>query len=343
MSTRFCLSIIALGALAAAAGISAPGEDPMAKAAIAFLESLDEEQREKCTFAFDDTERRNWQAAPMGDAGVRFDTLSEEQQSEVRDLLKGALSAEGLKAVDGVRRLEGILVAMEKARGQVSRFHGPGRYFLTVCGAPASSAPWGWRIEGHHLSFTFTSVRGEWTAHGPLFVGSQPALVRGGEHDGFRLLGSQDDNVRALYLSLDAKQQELATDQGELPGNVLLLPGLDQGFDNPGGLVASEMTEKQRATLEKALFEWADWLRPDLAQAEKGRIRSGITKTRLLWRGEPGRDEPHYWRIVGPHFAIEYAAPERDPDHVHALWRDTKNDFGGDLLKRHLEKDHGGR
>ncbi len=343
MSKRLLAVLLFLGVTAIAAELTSTTSDPMATAANELLASLSEEQRDRCAYPFDDAERRHWQAAPMGDAGIRLDTLSEAQQAQVRALLKSVLSSDGLATVDGVRVLEGILVAMEKERGQVSRFHGPGRYFVTVYGDPSTQAAWGWRLEGHHLSMTFTCVNDRWTAHGPLFVGSQPAHVHGGKHDGTRLLGKKDDDVRTLFASLDAAQSAKATDQGDIPGNILLAPGEDQGFDEPGGIVASDLTSEQREALQKALFDWASWLRPDLAQREKQRMKRGLDQTRLLWRGGTGIDAPHYWRIVGPHFAIEYAAPERDPDHVHALWRDIENDFGGNLLKRHLELDHGDR
>lgn len=340
MSIRPLALLLFFGVSAITAG-RAPS-DPMAFAASAFLASLDEDQRAACTHGFDEAERRNWQPAPFGVAGVRLDALTETQTARARALLRSALSETGVATVDGVLVLEGILVAMEAANGRPSRLHGPGRYFFTVCGDPGGDAPWGWRVEGHHLSLTFTCKNGEWTAHGPLFVGSQPARVKGGEHDGMRLLGAKDAGVRDLLASLDGEQRAQAVVAGKLPGNVLLVPGEDEGFAEPRGLAGADLTAAQRAALTSILSDWADWLRADLAVAEKERMKAGLDETRLLWMGDTGVDDPHYWRIVGPHFAIEYAAPERDPDHVHALWRDTENDFGGALLRRHLEEHHSG-
>ncbi len=334
-----------LAMLATSEPLARSTQDPVSDAASAFLDSLDETQRAACTYEFSDAERKNWQPVPFGTAGVKLEDLSETQRERLRELLKSVLSEEGLATVDGVMVLEAILVAIEQERGRASRFHGAERYFITIYGDPASAdteanAPWAWRIEGHHLSFTFTCKAGEWVAHGPLFVGSQPARVQGGEHDAMRLLGSKDDNVRALIGMLDAEQRARAVGEQRVPGNVVLTPGRDDGFGEPRGLPASEMTQIQRAALLRAISEWAKWLRKDLAEAEVERMRDSLEKTTLYWLGGMGVDEPHYWRIVGPHFSIEYAAPERDPDHVHALWRDLENDFGGDLLRRHLEKHH---
>lgn len=315
--------------------------DPMAAQAIAFLDSLSDEQRAACTFEFADPERRHWQAAPMGDAGVRLDEMSEVQREAAHNLLKSALSAQGLSSVDDVMVLERILVKMAEARGQSGGLLAVDRYFITIYGDPKGDDVWGWRIEGHHLSMTFTCKNQAWTAHGPLFVGAQPARVVGGEHDGKRVLGSTDDHVRRLFLSLTDAQRTEAIVEGRLPRNVILLPGQDKGFEKPQGLAGSEMSADQRSALFVAITQWAKMLRVDLAEAEIERMKAGLDVTRVMWMGEVGVDEPHYWRITGPHFAIEYAAPQRDPDHVHALWRDTSNDFGGALLRRHLEEHHG--
>ena len=326
-----------------AAEAASQKSDPMAVAASALLESLDAQQRAACLYDFDHAERRHWQPVPFGDAGVRLDKMTKPQRAKVRALLQSALSQAGVATVDGVLTLEKILIALMAERGRRGRMLAVDRYFVTVYGDPRAAAPWGWRIEGHHLSMTFTCKNGKWTAHGPIFVGSQPARVKGGEHDGMRLLGRKDDNVRGFLASLDDKQRAKAVADDKLPGNILLVPGKDQGFAHPRGLAGADLTPSQRTALFRILADWADWLRIDLAQAEQKRMKAGLNDTRFLWLGGIGVDEPHYWRIVGPHFALEYAAPERDPDHVHALWRDTENDFGGDLLRRHLEQHHSGR
>ena len=332
------LSVVTIPAASAA-----PNHDRMAVAASALLESFDEQQRAASVFDFDHAERRHWQPVPMGTAGVRLDEMTEPQRANVRTLLRSVLSEAGVATVDGVLLLEKIHLSLMPDRGRGNRLLAVDRYFVTVYGDPRTGDPWGWRIEGHHLSMTFTCKNSEWTAHGPIFVGSQPARVKGGEHDGMRLLGGKDDSVRSFLTSLDAKQRAKALADDKLPGNILLLPGKDQGFPQPRGLAGADLTRAQRAALFKILTDWADWLRVDLASAERKRMKAGLDETRLLWLGGIGVDAPHYWRIVGPHFAIEYAAPERDPDHVHALWRDTENDFGGALLRRHLEQHHSGQ
>jgi hypothetical protein len=330
------IAAVALGRSPAHRGVAGGAADAAAEAARAFLAALDPEQRAAAVFDFDDAERTNWQPVPYGEAGVRLADLDERERALLRELVASVLSERGLATVDGVRMLEGLLVEIEAAAGRPSPFHGAERYFLTVFGDPAGAGTWSMRFEGHHLSLTFTFARGAWTAHGPIFVGAQPARVVGGERDGFRLLGAHDDAVRALVAGLTAEQRARAVLADDLPGNVLLVPGNDEGCTDERGLLGADLDAEQRAQLLSAIELWAGLLRPDLAEAELSRVRDGLAATRLVWIGGSAPHEPHYWRISGPHATLEYVAPEFDPDHVHALWRDPTRDFGGDLLRAHL-------
>ena len=46
-------------------------------------------------------------------------------------------------------------------------------------------------------------------------------------------------------------------------------------------------------------------------------------------------------RDRGRTFAIEYDNTQNDANHVHAVWRDFKGDFGRDILAEHLRAGHG--
>lgn len=56
---------------------------------------------------------------------------------------------------------------------------------------------------------------------------------------------------------------------------------------------------------------------------------------RFGWAGAAERGKPHYYRIQGPKFLIEYDASQNDGNHVHTVWRDFSGDFGRDLLRQH--------
>jgi hypothetical protein len=60
----------------------------------------------------------------------------------------------------------------------------------------------------------------------------------------------------------------------------------------------------------------------------------------FAWFGpdEPGRG--HYYAVRGPTFVIEYDNTQNDANHVHSVWRELANDWGEDLLARHLAAAH---
>ena len=79
--------------------------------------------------------------------------------------------------------LENVLGVLEAAERAAAGRQGGGivrdpvRYFVTVFGNPSGRDPWGWRVEGHHVSLHFTVVNGNVVADPPSFFGSNPAEV----------------------------------------------------------------------------------------------------------------------------------------------------------------------
>ena len=70
---------------------------------------------------------------------------------------------------------------------------------------------------------------------------------------------------------------------------------------------------------------------PGLARVAEGPFEA----VRFAWAGTPGRGGPHYYRVQGVHFLIEYDASQNDSNHIHTVWRDFTGDFGRDLLREH--------
>ena len=66
-----------------------------------------------------------------------------------------------------------------------------------------------------------------------------------------------------------------------------------------------------------ALFAVALALAPGLASADEATAR--------------GR--PHYYRVQGPTFLIEF--DNSGGNHIHTVWHDFEGDFGRDLLREH--------
>jgi hypothetical protein len=63
----------------------------------------------------------------------------------------------------------------------------------------------------------------------------------------------------------------------------------------------------------------------------------GMDAVRFTWIGSSDRGEPHYYRVQGPGFLIEYDNTQNGANHAHLVWRDFAGDFGRDLLRAHYD------
>jgi hypothetical protein len=313
----------------------------MADAGQAFLIGLSPELRARASLAFDDPNRLDWHFVPRQRTGVALGELDDAQRSAAMALLRSGLSEQGARKAEGVLQLEAVLREMESARGGDPSRRDPGLYHLIVFGSPSPERPWGWRFEGHHVSLNFCSITGEVATATPSFLGAQPATVSGGPNDGLRVLAAEEDLARELVASLDAEQRATAVRERDVPADVILGPARAAEPLEPQGIEASALDAEQRALLLRLLEAYVGNLEPSLAAREMERIRSaGIERLHFLWIGATAPGQPHYYRIQGPTFVIELDNVQDRANHVHTLWRDLENDFGGDLLRRHHEQEH---
>src|SRR5262249_30101319 len=146
------------------------------------------------------------------------------------------------------------------------------------------------------------------------------------------------DLGRELLMSLDEGQRAKAIIEREVPRDILLSPGRKSAeLGEPVGLAASEMSDAQRVGLMRLIEEYARNLKEDLAEERLARVHEGGREgeIRFAWIGSAEPGKPHYYRVQGAHFIIEYDTTQNDPNHVHTVWRDPERDFGEDLLREH--------
>ena len=66
-------------------------------------------------------------------------------------------------------------------------------------------------------------------------------------------------------------------------------------------------------------------------------MRAGAARTiRVGWAGSTRPREPHYFRIQGANFLIEF--DNSGGNHIHSVWRDFDGDFGRDVLREHYRR-----
>lgn len=309
----------------------------MAVAADVFLTSLRDGDRKKVTYPFDDNHRLDWQFIPKKRPGLSFGDLKLHQTLLATALLQTGLSHRGYSTSMQVMALENVLHEMENLNPK----RDPTKYHLFIFGEPSTEKTWGWRIEGHHLSISFTIVDGKRIASTPLFLGASPATVKTGDLKGMRALGMQEDLGRKLIKSLSLKQKEAALVAPKAPRDVINGPGVVAKALQPIGLLAGAMTPPQRENLQALIESIVRQVRPEIADADLQEIeQAGFDHVSFAWMGAIGAGKPHYFRIQGPTFILEYDNTQNNANHVHIVWRDFKNDFGQDLLKQHYETQH---
>jgi uncharacterized protein DUF3500 len=349
MRLRLTLSVVAGLALMALAFTGEPPRadlakvsEEMASAALSFWKGLSPDQQAKAKFELDNAERKNWHFIPRERKGLPLKDLNPDQRKLAHDLLATGLSKSGFEKATTIMSLETILKEMEGPSGKMVR--DPELYYFSIFGVPDGKGTWGWRVEGHHISLNYTIVGGKAISATPCFLGSNPGLVKQGPRKGVRVLGNDEEMGRALAKSLNDGQKEsaiISKDAMKDFKEILLVPGKKVEPLAPAGIAWAKLEAKQQEQLWTLIREYANRLRGELAEQDLAKIeQSGKDKLAFAWAGglEPG--EGHYYRVQGPTFAIEYDNVQNGANHVHSVWHDAVDNFGENLLKRHLEQDH---
>jgi hypothetical protein len=312
-----------------------------AEAALSFLAALPDVQLRRAMIAFDDAARSDWHYVPRERPGVRLGDLDEKARAAAQGLFSAALSAKGLAKLEGVLALEALLRELASAGGRTPpSWRDPGNYYLCLFGDPGADDPWGWRIEGHHLSLSFTSAGGGF-ALTPHFIGAEPTRADVPGRAGLRVLGAEEDLALELLESLDDAQRALALRPEDPPEDILFGPAGDPFAIEPAGIAAPQLEPKQRALLERLVGEVIGNLEPELAAAARQRLDAeGLDSLHFVWLGARSIEEPHYWRVQGERSVIELDNVQSGGHHAHLVWRDLERDFGGDLLRSHRAAEH---
>jgi hypothetical protein len=304
----------------------------MSDAAAALLASLSADQRAAAHFSFGDAERLNWHFIPRARRGLPLRDMAVGQRDLVRALLRTGLSSGGMRKVEDIISLEVVLREM----GGNPAVRDPELYFVSIFGDPAGSGPWGWRFEGHHLSLNYTVIDGAPVAWAPAFLGANPAEVRGGSRAGLRALAAEEELARALVRSLNDAQRRQAVVNVRAPSDILTGNARQVDPLEPAGISITDLRPQQVDALVRLLDEYLGRMSDDLAASRRARIEaSDLSRIAFAWAGSLEAGEPHYYRIQGPSFLVEYDNTQNNANHIHSVWRDFDGDFGRDLLRDH--------
>jgi hypothetical protein len=158
---------------------------------------------------------------------------------------------------------------------------------------------------------------------------------------GLRTLAREQDLGHALALGMNDAQRRRMLIAAQSLGDIVTGPGRGEALTSPAGVPATDLDGAQRELLVRLTQEYARNMRAELADDELRRIRdAGIERLHFAWAGPTDPGKAHYYRIHGPTVLIEFDDTQNDANHIHAVYRDPRRDFGADLLRAHYAHGH---
>jgi Protein of unknown function (DUF3500) len=306
----------------------------MREAAARFLDSLGGETRRRATFPFDDAERLRWhwtipELVPRN--GLPLGAMTPAQRRRALELLRVSSSAAGYRKSLDIVRLQGVL----RQAGISGSSFDPERYFVSVFGDPDGSAPWGWRFEGHHLSRHYTVVRDRVGVY-PFFLGAWPTRATsayGGLPRGYRTMPREEDAAREIVRSLGSRERSRVIFQRESLTDHVTQNRPRVAPLEPVGVALGQLGPRQRRLAVEIMSTYLAILPSAPARRARDRIeRAGTDRIRFAWAGALVPNEPHYYRLQGPTFLLEFDNSRNDGTHIHSVWREFREDFGRHLV-----------
>jgi hypothetical protein len=310
----------------APAATSLPGTTPTAGPAVntlindiairatRYLDSLDQSQRTKSTYAFNDPELTRWHWTTPRNVprnGLPLREMGTSQRDLAFALLQTSLSAYGLqKSLD--------IISLQNDLG-----NDPELYYLTVFGTPGVE-PWGWRWEGHHLSRRFNVINGKLSVT-PFFLGAWPTV----NNAGLKAMEREEWASRELVTSMDDNQRVIAIFQQKTLTRHITQ---NEAYVTPLetiGIATSNLNTDQQTLVMEIIHKYLDTL-PDLVAASHlDRLQAaGFENIYFGWAGSLEAQRPYYYRLQGPTFLLEHDNSRNAGTHIHSVWRDFAEDFG---------------
>ncbi|MEM9834618.1 MAG: DUF3500 domain-containing protein [Bacteroidota bacterium] len=310
------------------------------EAAQQFRQTLDQGQQSQLTYDFEDDERYNWHFVPRDRNGLPLKAMTEEQREAAMSLLKLSLSETGYQKAQNVMELENVLRSVED-RPANDTYRDPINYYFTIFGNPQPGEAWGWRLEGHHLSLNFSSLSNEIVSATPTFFGANPANVPRGPKKGWRVLQPEEDVARTLVKSLNQEQLTTALIAEEAYPDIVTGTEIEAQVGDLEGLPYAEMNNEQQEQLMQLLEVYYNAHRAEVAEKSLESIQeTGLENIHFAWAGGLEVGDPHYYRLQGSTFVIEYDNTQNNANHIHTVIRDLENDWGENVLKTHYEEAH---
>ena len=297
----------------------------MSEAGRAFLATLDESQRDKALEELTSAERKKWTNLPQrsGNGGIALGKCSEEQVKAFCDLMATLLSKKGYDKMCHVMLADDQLLE----GGNPRPGFGTEDFFVVLFGEPSASEPWGFQLDGHHLGLNL-SIHGDKITLAPSHTGTQPVKFKIGDKE-IRPLAGENDVAFELVGSLSDDQRQSAI-LSDSKGNLAVGPGNDR-IPKLNGVSCDTFSASQLELLKQLIEQWVGILPPEPAELRMNALEQEISDMKFGWRGGTANGDAIYYSIQSPTLLIEYGAQDRQANHIHTIYRDPTNAYGGQL------------
>lgn len=328
--------LAALGAATVTPGLLQPGTalsavDGPLSAAVDFLGSLSPEGAGYVRFALDDDVRRRWNFMGTGvKPGLPLELMNAAEKEAASVLLQTLLSPHGYDKARMIMLCQDVM--RELGDGPADR--NSERFSIAMFGEPAADRVWGVRIEGHHLSLSWTLHGNDLAAITPASFSVIPQNIPVGDRRGTVVLDQEEGLGRTLINDLTGSKRAEAIFADSLPGNVLAQAGKEDRFTTKEGIAVAGLTTAQQDLLWELIEATTvmPWPSP-IAERQRQRIKEGDpASVHFAWAGSLNPGEMFYYRIHGDSFVLEFTSVFGNPEHLHAIYHDPERTLG-----RHLD------
>ncbi len=321
---------------------------PVIDAAQAFLSSLDRDQRKVVSFERSSEVWRAWcNMHPfVMRHGICLHALGERQCTLALELLRSSMGDAAFQTARDIMRLNEHLREITGRDEEFNEFY----YWISILGMPSATEPWGWQIDGHHLTLS-CFVCGNQLVLTPSFMGSEPVSANTGKYVGTRVLAAEEASGLAMMRALNPAQQQFATIGMDIPADVFAAASCDNLRLPYAGVPYHEMSSPQQRLLLDLITLYIDRIRPGHAAIKLREIEAHLDQTYFAWIGHHDDGSTFYYRVHSPVILIEFdhqagvalVNPVPTRQHIHTLVRTPNgNDFGQSLLRQRLAQAAGG-
>ncbi|NKZ00400.1 DUF3500 domain-containing protein [Nocardiopsis alborubida] len=320
-----------------------------ASAAQALMATLSDEQREQLVYAYDDEARTtSWSNFPVtfvDRAGLDLEDLDEEQRAAAMEVLQALLSEEGYETVTDIMGGDEFLL-----ENSSSTEDSLGRYYIAFFGDPSDSGAWEVQFGGHHLGVNATlDGADDSITFAPTHLGSQPAAYTDEEGDEVQPLAAVYETAFAFYDSL-TEEQRAELYQGSEVGDLACAPGDTCSYPTGTGVSGADLTDEQRQLLLDVVANWVGLSDEETTAEALAEIEATLDETYVNWSGateyDTTRGEGVHFQVSGPDVYVEFSnqrgSAGADVDgyttagwgHIHTIYRDPGNDYGGSATQQ---------